>query len=406
MFLLLITYFPLLVHSNLSKDYLLLNGSEQLISYGMDTTFNWWAITSPYDNQYRLYINGEDDGVFTKFAELTFSPNGDNWAYFAYDNTQLYLITLDTIMLLPGNKHGTILFSSDSKVLVYSYYFNDEEFIHHNDKIIRTYYRTGKLYLSPDGANLAFQIKRLDKYFLYVNGKEFNSFEKLIIFGFWHTGELIYAAGTEQYIELYKGNKIISNAYVSIRNPLININGTVAAFIATDFSGDSYIIIISDDYYEPIVSKRYNIIESIALHPEAPLIAAKVKDWVNYLILYNSIEFYAGREVNQPLFTYDGSAMYYIYCELSCFLVKNGEKFRLHNNNIINTVIALKPNSQTYAYTTNSNIVMAYLDSNELISGMMVDETSQPRYNWRTGQYEALGRINNRLYLLTITPDS
>lgn len=397
---------PLHLHPNLSKDYLLLNGEEQLISYGMDTTYNWWAITSPYDRQFKLYINGEDDGAFTKIAGLTFSPDGQNWAYFAYDNVQLYLITPDTIMLLIGNKHGEILFSSDSKVMVFSYYLNNEEFIHHNDKVIRTMYRTGKLFLSPNGANLGFYLKRLGKYYLNVNGIEINSFDSLIIFGFWHTGELIYAGGTNQYMELYKGKKAISKSYVSIRSPLINRNGTVAAFIGTDFSGESYVVLISDDYYEPIVSKRYDIIESIALHPDEPIIAAKVKDFVNYFILYNTIEFYAGRSVSEPLFTYDGSEMYYIYCELSCFLVKNGKKYRLDNINIFNRTIAVKPNSLTYSYTTNSSLIMGYLDSSELIAGMMVDETSQPRYNWRTGKYEALGRINNRLYLLTITPDA
>jgi hypothetical protein len=32
---------------------------------------------------------------------------------------------------------------------------------------------------------------------------------------------------------------------------------------------------------------------------------------------------------------------------------------------------------------------------------MMVDSTFSPRYNWRMDRYEALGIINNRLYLLT-----
>ncbi len=389
--------------SNLSKDYLLINGEESLISYGMDTTFNWWAITSPFDKHYKLYINGEDDGVYSRLTGLTFSSDGDNWAYFAYDNVQLFLITPDTIIKLVGNKHGVIVFSPNSEVLVYSYFVNNEEFIHHKNNVIRAMYRSSDIYINYDGTSIAFYEKRLSNRILNIDGIESLAFQNIHIFGFWHTGELLFAGGTTNYVEIYKGKKVISDAYSSIRNLLLNRYGTVASFIGTDFSGESFVILLSNEYNQPIISKRYDVIETITLHPSEPIIAAKARNYVNYLILYNSIEYYAGRNTNDPQFTHDGSEMYYIYCELSCFLVKNGKKYRIDNNSLIYKTVAIKPNSSTYAYTTNSTLILSKLESNEYITGMMVDETSEPRYNWRTNSYEALGRINNRLYLLTIT---
>jgi len=41
------------------------------------------------------------------------------------------------------------------------------------------------------------------------------------------------------------------------------------------------------------------------------------------------------------------------------------------------------------------------IEFNRLYAGMMVDELIPPRYNWRKQRYESLGKINQKLYLLT-----
>ncbi|MFM7774332.1 MAG: hypothetical protein ACKO9V_05730, partial [Candidatus Kapaibacterium sp.] len=59
-----------------------------------------------------------------------------------------------------------------------------------------------------------------------------------------------------------------------------------------------------------------------------------------------------------------------------------------------------EPGSSTYAMSTLTSLVVRELERKDIAVGTMCEETSKPRYNRKTRRYEALGRINQRLYLL------
>ena len=71
-------------------DYMLFDGSEKLVTFGMDTTDNWWAVTQPFTESYRLIVNGYKTDVYKDIRQLTFSPNAERWACFLKDNTQFH----------------------------------------------------------------------------------------------------------------------------------------------------------------------------------------------------------------------------------------------------------------------------------------------------------------------------
>ena len=73
----------------------------------------------------------------------------------------------------------------------------------------------------------------------------------------------------------------------------------------------------------------------------------------------------------------------------------------MNNEVALDRYYAKKPGSNTIAYVTNSSLIIRDFEKGELYSGMMVDNLVSPRYNWRSGLYETLGSINNKLYLLT-----
>lgn len=77
---------------------MLLDGSEKLAQYGLDSLGNWWAITSPFENQFRVYINGRETAAYDTLTGLQFSASGKHWAFFGENNTGWNLIT-DSIVI-------------------------------------------------------------------------------------------------------------------------------------------------------------------------------------------------------------------------------------------------------------------------------------------------------------------
>jgi len=383
-------------------DYLLLDGSEQLVSYGLDTTNHWWAVTQPFEKNYRLIIDGFQSDIYKDLKQLTFSPDGERWACFAKDNSQWYLLTNDTIFALRCNDVGEIQFSPNSEQLIYSFFESNEEFVIYRNQKIRVFNRESKYFVSNNAEKIAWISKFSDGYSIVINGTQSDFYDGVNILGFWNNGELIYSRKIGDYWELYKGNQGISDIYSNISEYAINLKGNVAAALCTEQSGMKIAIIISDEYWEPLISNRYENCYNLTLHPELPMVAYNAVKMGQEFVVFNNTEYAGGIEnTGFPQFTYDGSEIYYLGCDLHCFVNVNGKKFPLNSEVDINKEFARKPNTNTIAYSTSTSLVIRNIENNMLYSGIMVDEITAPRYNWREDRYEALGVINNRLYLMT-----
>ena len=118
------------------------------------------------------------------------------------------------------------------------------------------------------------------------------------------------------------------------------------------------------------------------------------------LVVLNSVEYSGGEYSSKPIFTYDGSELYFLGCNNDCFLNVNGRNYPILNDLTLNASYAKKPNSETLAYSTSTSLVVRDLQFSTLYAGKMVDEVSEPIYNWKLSRYEALGKINDRLYLM------
>ncbi len=388
--------------SRMCYDYLLLDGSEPLVDYGLDTTDHWWAVTAPFANNFRLIVDGEMSDVYRQIDYPVFSPDGERWACFVSDNVRWYILTEDTIFALPGNLPGEIAYSPDSKVMAYSYFDGSVETIVYGEKKIRVSNRFGKFYLNQDGSKIAFTGYVGDRVSLNFGHKKFGStYDEIIPFGFWHTDEFLFAARNGGMWEIYKGDRAISEKYRQIYETAINLFGDCAGALAVNSIGRRVGLTISDDYYEPKRSVTYDMAQNLALHPYLPLIAfnARINDR-NYVV-YSSAEYEAGLDTGAPRFTHDGENLYFIGCNLYCFVNVDGQEIESNTTLSLDRVYAMKPNSETVAYSTSSSLVVRFVKTNYLHSGMMVDETIHPRWNWRRESYEAPGVINNRLYLLT-----
>jgi hypothetical protein len=399
--ILAIALLPTRTNADKCADYILLDGTETLVQYGMDTTCHWWAVTSPFTDKYRVIIDGEESEVFDKVSDLTFSPDGVGWAYFGRTSTQWNIVTNRKTIPLQSSTPGEIAFSPDGK-MVYSYMEGELETIINGDRKLEVYHRSGNIYVSHGARRIAFLGRRSNSWIINIDGKESSLFDKIIPIGFWQDGQMVYAAGSVGNMEIYRGRRTISEPFADIHEAQINRSGSVASAIVEYSSGEYAGIVISDEYYEPLVSRRYDKAFNMALHPRLAMLAFNaIEDRANVVVM-NTAEYSAGEVTGRPRFTHDGRDLFYIGCDdIDCFVGVNGRQHPVYSQLNVRAQYAMKPQSQSIAYTTGSNMVVRDLQSKQMFAGMMVDRTRPPQYNWREGSYEALGSIGNRLYLLT-----
>ncbi len=384
------------------REAMLLDGSETLVNYGMDTTGHWWAITEPFAGEQRLYVDGEPSERYKEIKNLTFSPDGSKWAYFARDNVQWFLVENNVKRNLPGNYAGEILFSNNSEQIVFSYFNGEEETVSYSGKTMRLYQRSGNIYTDFTGNRIAFMGNRGNKVVMNINGSETPQYDKIIPIGFWYDGNFLYAASNGGLWEVYKNDESITEVFTHISQVTMNRYNDVAAVIGNRSSGKSVAVLFSDKYYEPLLSKPYDEIYNLILHPNAPLFAFNATQYTENMIVYSSTEFYSGQETSRPYFTNDGDDLYFIGCNIDCFINVNGRKYNIGTYLDINIPYAKKSGSNTIAYSTNTTLVVRFIDKDQMTTGRIIDGIISPIYNWRTEQYETLGNIYDRLYMLAV----
>lgn len=383
------------------KDYLAFSSPEEIKAFGIDTTGHWFAVASNISGNYRLVIDGKETGVFREIKQVTFSNDGSKWSCFAKDNVRWYVISNDTTIEIPSSDVGELAYSPDSRALVYSYFEGENEVIVLQNRKINVLNRIGHFYPGFGGNTISFLGIRGEDTVININGTESQPFEAILPMGYWQDGQMVYAAKNGGYWVVYKNLTSISESYQEITEAKINIFGTAAAVLARQMSGNYISVIFSDEYYDPLVSKPYDYANALVLHPNLPMAAFRANVNTNNFIVLSNTDFYGGQTAGYPFFSYDGSELYFFGCDIDCFANINGKKYTINSQIDLLSTYAMKPDSRTVAYATSTSMIVRDLEKDQLYAGMMVDEMSPPIYNWRNKRYEALGKINQRLYLLT-----
>lgn len=381
-------------------DLQLLDGGEDLVDFGFDTTYNWWAKTQTFSNRKRMYVN---EFVSDNYVEITipqFSPDGENWAFFAKDMGGWNLVTNEKEIQIHADRSGTILFGSDSKNILYSYYRGDVETIVSVKDTMEMRFRKDNLFINNDGTKFAFVESRGGIKTIYNDGEISESFQDIKPIGYWHDDRFAFAAFDGSVWKIMIGHENASGIYQMIPETKINLTGDFLAFIGVMPFGRSEAVLISDQMSQPMTGKNYVQVSGLAIHPHEPMIAYNALDQLNNeIVVFNSVEYSGGRENSIPYFSYDGREMYFIACTIDCNLIVNGKRITAPNGIFLDGNYARKPNSNTIAYASSTSLVVRDLESQTLFAGQMMDFTGPVRYNWRLNEYEALAIINNRLYL-------
>lgn len=391
--------------SDRCSSQLIMDGMERIVSYGLDTTNNWWAVTMPYDSMYRLYINGKQTSVYQRITSPIFAHDGEQWATFSKLNNQWYFILNGNAEPIPAMSPGSICFSGMSNTVAYSYFEGSQEIVHHRNRNIQVIGRVSPLFLSYNGSKLAFVIGQAGAKALVENGHQGSLYDDIIPIGYWTDGTFVYAARSGTQWRVVKGEEEIGGVFTAINDAVINLEGTVFAILGSQGAG-SMMMMVADEYTRPITSKMYDNMNGLTLHPTKPLCAARAFFNGAWLVVMNTTEFGTGQQSNgTPYFTHDGSELLFVGCDADCFLSVNGKRILL--NQLINPEIryAHKPGSASIGFTSPTSLVTRLLEKPDTWLSIMCDSLTNARYNWRTNKYEAIGRITTRLHLISCKPD-
>lgn len=382
-------------------DYQLTDGGEPLLAFDIDTTGNWWALTQPFSDQFRININGNESELYDYLSKPIFSPDGERFAYFCKKMNVWHIAIDDTLIPIHGQQSGVMKFTPNSKELIYSYFDGEIEKFKLADKIIETYNRIGDFAIGKNSSEFAYLGKRGDGVVVNINGKESSLFNDIQLIGFWHNGDFLFAGMNGNQWKIYKNFNPISEAYSNIHDIKINLNANVCAFVVTNANTYENAIVISDEYEEPLIGTQYERAYDLVLHPFLPIIAYVAKLPVSYVVVLGNTAFNAGSTASKPMFSHDGNDMFFLGCESNCFANINGQRFDAGGSLFPDFEYAIKPGSRTLAYSTSNTMIIKNLESKLMSAGMMTDNLVPPIYNWRSGRYETLGQINGRLYMLT-----
>lgn len=385
---------------------MLLDGSEPLISIGLDTTGHWWAITSPFSRRYAVTIDGKKGMDVDSLKAPIFSPDGQYFAYPMQKNGIWSIMTNDSIIPLGAGIPGYIGFSRYG-ILAYTVIDGQSETIH----ILREeglftqvlINRIGDIALSFDGNQWAYRSRRAGGIALMVNDEEVGRFEECLLAGFMLDNTFIYAG---KQGDLWRVNKNDEEMLSAQFLKFLQVNQSGNSFACAYGNGTrSTGYLYSDDFIKPLETQSYDRIDDLVIHPFEPMIGLTAFKAGMNVIVMNTAEYDAGINVGPIRFTHDGQEVY--LCgdsQQDPFIIVNGQKFMQKNALDINRFYAMSPKSGTFAYATSSAMIMQRMSDGFTFAGMMADYVTAPIFNHRTNGYESLGVVNNRLFLMYCKP--
>ena len=401
------------VNSQQFVEYEILSGSESLVDYGMDSTWNWWAITQPFEGQKRLTVNSEQTQSYELINTPTFSPDGEFWTTLGIRSNQWRLVTNFYEVPLEYNHCERAVFAQDSRHLAFVGYLGREPWL------VRYRYQIeaddgfrlafvdaeqmidpiGDPLLSQDGKRFGYVGQRGDGFTITLNGVESDIYDELKVLGFWADGRLVFAGRIGDNWRVYRGEEILGGPFVNVREGAVSPSGDNVGFVVS-YSGGDAVYHLSEGDREASAGKVYDSISDLVLHPYQPLYAYSASRNLSNSVVFVTTEYVAGEQVSKPVFSYDGSELTFIQCNTDCFMNVNGVNHDLQAQYDVQIPFAVAPGTNTFAYANGTTLVIRHYLKKSNYAGMIVDEMLPPRYNRFDRKYQMLGRISERLYLL------
>ncbi|MDR0927649.1 MAG: hypothetical protein LBO69_07790 [Ignavibacteria bacterium] len=397
-------FYPTSNNANVNNYALLLDGMDTLKYYGMDTTGHWWAITKPF-GKYRLYIDGIEGEVCDDITYPVISPDARQWSYYGYYNSVIHFIANEGDSIanyeLDATDFGENVYSPTGEYLAYSYFQSGTEVIVLPNRTIKVTNRYGKLFIDNSGTSYTIMGKHYNSYVININGKESTTFDSIIPIGYWHNRDFIYAGFNGSSWDIYQGEKQIGTSYSQVLDAIVNKAGTILAMLVRLNTGRCMCIVVGADYYDPIYGKTYDNVWGLALHPTEMIYGYGATEHSRTFVVQSATEYNANGEIGRPFYSYNGDELIFTAMgEFGPYINVNGKKTDIRISLYQDDIIAKKPGEETIALPTELTLLIYNYAKNESYPHILCDAVSNVIYNAHSNRYEALGVINNRLYML------
>jgi hypothetical protein len=383
-------------------EEVLLDGSERIVDFGVDTTDHWWARTQPFEQLQRLWVDGKVYGPFMSVSVPVFSPDGTAWTSVATMNGEISLISNDPIHIEQFTAVSTIVYPAIGSRPWIRYANGPQDFVTNGERTYTLVDARQDLVTDPSGSVVYHTARRGTTIALVRNGTDVLTADDIILAGVWSDGRAVFATSNGGQWALFLGEVELRRGLTAVRSLTVNRSGTVLGGIGGTANA-SFSFLFIDDYVDIWNGPVLDGITTFALHPFEPLCAYIGIERGASFLYYNSAQYPAGRERGTVTFSHDGDVMAMMGRDMDDFITMNGKRTMVANRLTLGARLALATNGQSFAYSNGVQLVLWDLDRSAPQFARICDVISDIYYSPRTSSYVALGRFGTQLLRIRCT---
>ncbi|MDZ4746617.1 MAG: hypothetical protein SGJ05_11545 [bacterium] len=384
-------------------DLMLLDNTEKIVQYGLDSTGSWWAITQPYEQFVHVYINGKRYGPYSSSTLPRFSNDGSTWAFAFVRDLQAYVRTPEDEKRIAAERINGVVFGSQSPIPWVEFSVSDIRTITDGSTTYSTTGAIGLAKLDPSGTVVWHVARRGSQMALVRNGVDKYVYDDIELAGVWSDARPVFSARIGALWTVFLGEQELVGNMQRVLNLTVNAFGTVVAFNASSPSSFINSYMYTDDYRNCWVGPNLDEARDLVLSPCCDLIAVPGKaQGGSRVVLFNSAAYPAGTATSRPAFSFDGAHMAFTGNDGESFISMDGLRHAVRGGVALSAQCALSPSGSTVAWTSSTTLVVYDLDREKMTLNKMCDTMSlDVIYNRRTSEYQALGLYGARLFLLS-----
>lgn len=383
---------------------MLLDNTETVVRYGLDSTGSWWAVTQPYEQFVNMYINGKRYGPYTSTTDPAFATDGSTWTFAAIRDLRAYVCTPAGERAIDAEEIVGVGFASQSPVPWVEYTISDVRTTTNGTQTYTTNDAIGPAMFDPAGLVVWHKARRGTQIALVGNGVDEHVYDDIIMAGVWSDGRPVFAATGGTTWSVFIGEQELVPNLQSVSDLKVNSFGTVLAFNASRSSAPINSYMYTDDYRNPWTGPNLDVANALVLSPCCDLVAVLGKvQGGSSSVIFNSASYPAGTQSSLPAFSFDGAHMAFLGNDGEGFVSMDGRRSIVKGGgSAASTSVAVAPTGRSVAWVSASTLVVYDILGEGLGMGKMCDSMGRDAiFNRSKNIYQALGVFGGRLFLLS-----
>ncbi len=404
MFAIAITAFTLASAQRSPEDLMVLDNTEPIVRYGLDSTGSWWAVTQPFNQLINVYINGRRYGPFSSAITPKFSADGSTWTFAFVRDLQAYVRTPRGEQPITAESVVGVSYAPLNPVPWVEYNLSDARMITDGTRTYTTTNAIGFAQFNPTGTVVWHTARRGSQVALVRNGIDNFVYDEILLTGVWSDARPVFAARIGSSWTVFVGEQEIEANLQRVLDLTVNAFGTVLAFNGARSGSPANSYMYTDEYRNAWSGPNLDVANDLVLSPCCDLIAVTgIMQGGARVVMFNSANYPAGAQSSIPSFSYDGAHMAFVGNDGEGFVSMDGKRNTVKGGGIATSSrVAVSPTGRSVAWASGSTLVVYDIVGERMGLGKMCDTMgTNVIFNRRTSEYQALGVFGGRLFLLS-----